>query len=737
MVDPEEVEPAVRFASDVFGSLRARARTGIWLEGLAATSLTVVVWVLASYVLDRGLRLEVPYRAQLLAAAAVILVRRVVRSLMRPLAVPLDDQELALAVERGDSKLRQALISAVEFDHALQHGGAPLRGQSESLMRNVVDDMARRLGELDVSRAIDARRVRKRAASLAAVVLALGGLAMAFPESAWLWARRNLLLADVDWPRETMLAFEGVTPGSPLRAAERDDLTLRVRATGVVPDVVELDVRFASGDRATRTMERADEGLFTTTLASVLESATVVAHGGDGETEPLRIELVARPRITDLAVTLRPPEYIGTAERALDVVGGELQVPRGSTLRVAGRATKPLASGRLALDAETRFPATIASEGLAFEIVFVPEQSGVHQLEVVDRDDLGPAQPTLLYIRVRDDQPPLVDFRSRGIGSLITANARIPGVLKLRDDHGLANAGAVYRVMSATPPENGEKPPEPPFRAAGVEWLTELQTGATEAELELAFDLQTAMKDPNPNSELNEIRPDTLLSIRFDATDRRAPQANQASSEVRTLRVVTREKLLQELRRRQSEQRNELERVLQKEIEARAELAEILSPTAQHEDAPRAKLRIDQLARQQGALGKTAQAVGDRYREILDEMLNNRLFEPNVLRGIESKVVSPLVTLALEDFPDSARLTDAFARAGDDTARAAVVEAFDAIIARLRRIIEQMERTEDLAALVESLRIVIRTERDAEALLRQMRDAEGNELFRDREDRKK
>ncbi|MBI5850997.1 MAG: hypothetical protein HZB39_08205 [Planctomycetes bacterium] len=725
----------MRFATDVFRGLRARARAGIWVEGLAAIVTTIAVWFLSSFVLDRGLHLELPFRALLLVAGIAVLARRVARSLVRPLRVPLDDRELALAVERGDRTVRQALVSAVEFDRDLQD--ARLRGQSESLMRGVIDAMQKGLARIDVSRAIDRRRVVKRSLTFAAVVLALGGLALAFPDTATLWARRNLLLADVEWPRATWLSFDGIEGDQVLRVAERDDVTLRVRAQGVVPDQVELEVRFAGGDHTTRTMERTGDGLFTTTLASLLETATVVARGGDGETPPLRIELVARPKITDLVVHATPPAYIGAEERPLDVIGGEFAVPRGSTLRVTGRSTKPLATGWLVRDAQARFTATIAGDGLAFEIAFAPEASGAHQLEVVDRDDLPPAAPTLLYIRVRDDQAPVLDYRTRGIGSLITANARIQGTLKLRDDHGLGAVGALFRVMSATPPENGEKPPEPPFEAAAVDWLGELQVGATEAELELVFDLQTLMKDPDPNSALNQVRPDTLLSLRFDAVDRKAPQPNAATSDIRTLRVVTREKLLQELRRRQSEQRAELERVLQKEVEARAAIAEILSPTAAHADAPRAKLRIEQLARQQNALGKTAQAVAERYREILDEMLNNRLFEPNVVRGIESKVVSPLVTLALEDFPDSASLIDAFAQKGDDPSRSATTEALDALIGKLRRIVEQMERTEDLAAIVESLRVVIRTERDAELLLRQMRDAEGNELFRDRKDGEK
>ncbi len=721
----------MRFATDVFRALRSRARRGIWIEGLAAAACLAAAWAVCSFVLDRGLRLEVAFRALILAMGAAVLLRGIVLRLMRPLAVPLGDAELALAVERGDRGINQSLISAVEFEHDLER--KTLHGQSETLMRGVVDAMQRRVSQLDIGPAIDNRRVRKQATILGGVLAGVVAISASFPGTVGLWAQRNLLLADVDWPRETTLAFEGLASGATLRVAERDDVTLRVRAEGVIPERVDVEIRFDGGDRAVRAMERTEQGLFTAMLASLLEGATVVARGNDGETPPLRIEIVARPRITDLQVSMTPPAYIGTTEQPLPVVAGELHVPRGSTLHIRGRSTKPLASARLVRDAESRWQPTLSADRLGFTFGFVPDSTGVLQLEVVDTDELGPAQPTLLYVRVKDDAPPQLDFQTRGIGSLITANARLPGALRIRDDFGIDSVASMFRVMEAAPPENGEKPPEPPFEPAGVEWSTELQIGARDAELELAFDLQTLMTDPDPNSVRNKVRPDTLLSIRFDAKDQRAPEAHLASSEVRTVRVVTREKLLQELRRRQNEQRRELERVLQKELEARAELAEILSPTAQHQDAPRARLRVDQLSRQQSALAKSSQAVAERYREILEEMINNRLFEPNVVRAIESKVVSPLITLSLEDLPDSARLIAGFAADGSSVARTASVEALDSIIARLRRIIEQMERTEDLAALVETLRVVIRTEREAQDLVQRMRDAEGTDIFRDRE----
>src|SRR5690606_1246592 len=311
-------------------------------------------------------------------------------------------------------------------------------------------------------------------------------------------------------------------------------------------------------------------------------------------------------------------------------IGCQLRGPGGSELVVSATSSKPLRAAAIVLDEGRRVPASLAADGLTLELRFRPERSGSARIDASDVDDLGPALPPVLQIALVADGPPELDFATRGIGSMITANARIPGRLTLTDDFGIASVAALARTMAAEGDEAGAAA-EPDFTAALVDWIDPLQEGATEQVLELVYDLAKAADDADPDSLRNPVHPGQLLSLRFDATDRR-PSPQTGSSDVRTLRVVTREKLMQELRRRQAEQRRELERVLVKLVGDRAELGEIVSPAGDGADAPRARLRIETLARQQHALGDTVDAVAGRYQDVLDEYENNRLLEPNVVR---------------------------------------------------------------------------------------------------------
>ena len=717
----------MKSARALFAGLRRRARVGIAVEAIAVLAAAATGFVAISYALDRTLHLEVPYRAAILLAFAIYAARLLWRRGIAPMRVELSDDEFALAVERRDPALHTALISAVQFDRSLDAGRT--HGESVALMRRVVADVESRVSGLGLHRALDGRRVLRY---VGLFVLALAAVSSWFglaPTESRLWARRNLALADEPWPRETWLRFLDVDPAVPLRLAEREDLTLRVRADGVVPETVELECRFASGETSTRPMDRTGENVFSARLEAVLEDLELVARGNDGETDVLRVSIVPRPRITALGVTVTPPAYLGREPQQIDALAGEIRVVRGSRLAIAATSSKPLRQAALRVGQDRRQPMTLDAERTSATAELELDATTEVGVEVLDDDDLGPRMPPQLIVRVVEDLPPVLDFVTQGVGRMITSNARIPGVLRITDDHGVATVAGLYRYIEVDVGDGAPAEEPGDFVAAPIDWGDDLELGAAEQELGLVFDLQPLATDVDPDAVTNPIHPGQLLSLRFDATDQRAPEPGQGSSEVLNLRVVTRETLLQDLRRRQLEQRRELELVLEKEIEARGVIAEILDPTGPDPQAVQARVRIESLSRRQLALGKKAQAIADRYAEILDEMVNNRLFEPAVTAGLSAKICSPLRALAIETFPASSTRGFAFAESGGDDARSSTVETYDTIIGTVRRVLEQMERTEDIAAIVEALRIVIRTEEQAGKLVEELRDRAGADIF--------
>ena len=345
-----------------------------------------------------------------------------------------------------------------------------------------------------------------------------------------------------------------------------------------------------------------------------------------------------------------------------------------------------------------------------------------------------------------DGRRPAADDRLQDAGHRLPDHgpSPIPGELKIKDDFGLREVGAGLRAVAdnaelaepkapgphADPNGSGDRPAPPkpveiPFDKVEVIYDDQLVPGAVRYETKAGIDLIQIDPDSDENSARNKIRPGMLLSIRFQAKDNFGPgDPHEAFGETLTFRVVTRDKLIEELRRRQVEQRQELQRILDEEKVAVVEVKEMLNPTAADERSKRARAELKRLARQQQALGLDVAFVSEIYQRILWEFENNRLIEPpSKVREIEGLICAPLANLAKEAFPVTARQVDEFSAGGNEDVRSSSITGYNEIIRRITAVIQVMVEAESLAALIEELRGIIKIEdnaiQDAERRLRE------------------
>ncbi|MCR9244410.1 MAG: hypothetical protein NXI31_05220 [bacterium] len=702
-----------------FDQLRARARRGIWIESLGMLSLLLVAYAVPTFLTDRYLRLEWVFRAILLGTFVVTVLRMLNRRFIKPIAVTLDDEEMALAVERASPGVRQALISSLQFDRRLASanaGGEVVDLESREMMNAVVSETNARLDAIPFGNAIDANRVRKFLMAIFFGIGAFVGWGVSNSESFSLWARRNLLLSNVDWPRYTTLSFADGQDG--VRVPQGDALTIRVAATGELPEQVFLEYEFAGGDRGSEPMSATGDGEFTLTLDAVLEDVVLRAEGGDALPIELAVTVVERPRIENLQIAVEYPAYMARDRETIPATEGDLRLPRGSTLHIAGASHKPLTEAFLLFGDDRKTPLARDADQRSFAGQLVPEQSGLLVIDVIDTDKLGASAPPKLLLRVGDDRAPKVDFRLRGIGSLIASHARIPGTLKAKDDFGLRALDTSMRVTDDAPRDAGtgqDAPvPETPFENAQARYADGLRQNALRYETEVAVDLRQWNPKPTQNAPENRIRPGMTLSLRFGATDNFGPgEPHHGYSEVLTFRVVTRERLLEDLRRRQVEQRQELAKIVETHQAGLLELRELVAVVLQDKVGDRERrvmARLKTLARQQVSLGRRTAFIAESYQRILWEYENNRLIESGKVRQMESLIPAPLTAVAKEAFPISGRDVDTFARTREGSVSKKAIDGYIDIERRLVAVLKEMEQAETLAALLEELRTVIKIE---------------------------
>ena len=744
-VHDAERRSLARAAAPQFFAMRAKIRVAAWTEAAATAAFFLLGYAALTFVLDRWLRLETPARGVMLAALVALTVRRLWTRCLQPLRASLPDDELALAVERQEPSLRESLISSLQFDRSLDardDDGRMLAGQSEGLMRAVVDDMRDRLATVPFAQALDGKRMGRFTSGLVGVAAAFALWALLSWPTLSLWARRNLLLSAQEWPRYTQLSFVGAD-GGVLRLPQGDALTITVRASGELPDQVFLRSEFASGESGLEPMSRTGDEEHSLTMEALLEDVTLVAEGGDGVSSSLRVQIVERPRLEGVAVQVVFPAYMEKEPEDVPPTEGEVRIVRGSELRIRGRSTKPAKSAFVILG-DQKTDLAVAQDGATFEGSITPDASALLTIDVIDQDLLGVGSPQKLSVRLVEDKPPSVEFKLRGVGPVVTAQVRMPGELKAKDDFGVAKVVAEFRAVvdapqGKAPGEDGKQgdaqkpvaPADVPFAPIDATWREPLQKGAVRHETTAIVDILQRNKKPEAEDDpSNEVRPGMLLSLRFVATDNFGPgAAHVTNGEPLTFRVVTRDKLVDELRRRQVEQRMEAQKIRDEESQALLVLRETMSPKSDDPRAKEARLQFKQIAARQQSLGRRVALVSDLYQRILWEYENNRIWEPSKVREYEALTATPLLDLGKNAFPATARDVATFADTGDEELRASAVEACDEILRRLDAILRIMEQVETLAALIEQLRGVIKLEdsaiRDVETRLK----AAGESLF--------
>ena len=714
---------------------RSRARTGIWIETIGVVALLSVAYAVPTFLTDRFLRLEWIFRAVLLASFVFVVARIVRRRLMTALVVKLSDEEMALAVERKSPELEQVLISSLQFDGEL--GVESKSIESQQMKAAVVSSVRDRLQSIPFARAIDAGRVRKFALGIFTMFVFFIGWAGIDSESLGIWASRNVLLTNADWPRYTSLTF--VDGSEEVRLPQGDALTVRVAVDGPMPEQLFMDYVFADGETGSEPMSLTGDTEFTWTIDAVLNDVKLSVQGGDSLPIELVIKIVERPRVDGLAVRVTLPEYMERESYDVPPTEGELRLPKGAKLTLTATSQKQLTSAFLLFGNDAKVAMTLGEDKKSFAGDFYPKQSGLLIIDVIDSDSLGAGTPPKLLLRVGEDKAPTIDIRLRGISSSITAQARIPGLLKVRDDFGIRE---IVATMRATKEENRDRgpddtplPPEPWSDAKPI-FDQQLVPSSLKYEAEANVDLKTWNTINTPNSPDNPIQPGMLFSLRYAAKDNFGPgDPHEGFSETMTFRVVTNDKLIEELRRRQIEQRTELQAIADQEATAVLELTETVNPKDAGDQAKLAQARFKAMARRQQAMGRRVRFVSEAYQRILWEFENNRLIEPTKVRQMEALIPAPLEVLAREAFPETARDVDRFLRTNDEAVRAKAIKGYRDIMARLATILKEMEQAEDLAALIEQLRNVINLESEAiRDVKKRLEDLENN-LFNQKDDK--
>lgn len=684
----------------LLGSLRRRTRLWVWVESLALVCLagTAIFW--ATLATDWLVEPPSRWRMTVAAAALVGLAWLLATKLVGRLATPLSDTALATLVERAHPEFRDSLSTAIELADQSRDDVDP------GLLARTVAEAAALVGQVDRPRLF--RRRWLVGLSLAGLLGAatIAGLALSRPALADLWVRRHLFFRDDPWPRQVALTAEGFVDGRRIVARGSDvDVIVKAAADRVVPEVIDLRSRAGGGWRTDRMGTRGGvvDGTqaFGHVLKAVTENLALEIRGGDARVRGLELVVVDAPGLERLEIGYTLPEYLGGGRRQAPA-SRIVQVPAGSAVEITCTATKPLSAAEIVAvgDGGEDVLATLpeGSGGPTVSAAVGPA-SGDRTIAVrfTDTDGLVNREPISFVLSAVPDAPPQVTLRMPGISTAVTPAAVLPFVGTIADDHGIDAAGV--RLTRA----DGAEVVLPIARVAAGTAVVDLPPDAPERVPLQALGLA----------------PGGGLTVAVTATDgcRLEGGPNVGTSDTWSLEVVTPEALLAMLEAR--------EVILRRRFESSvADLAQARDRLVAPADAPAGESEPDRddIARMAEAAaraaGETAE-IATAFRLIRAELENNALLSAELDNRLVAQIADPLARIAADELPALV----ATCRRGPP--RPEVVSGADAVLARMRAVLDKMMELESFNEVVDALRGLIRTQEEirAETLRRQKQRA--------------
>lgn len=425
-------------------ALRRQLRFVASLRGLAYVVALFLAVILVAGLIDYLYDLYPLVRAVILTGLVSGIGLIFWKFLLAPLSQPMDDLSLALRIEERHPTLNDALASTVQF----LDSSRTAEGESAPMRREMVRRTIGRVAGLDFNKIVDRKGLRSASLGAMAFLVVCICFALAVPElSAKAVWRLATPFSRVEWPKKTRLELDAVV----LRIGRNREYRVSGIVRGVVPKEGSLDLAFdgLSVQRRPFAIKPDESGIerFHLSLKSdeVTRSFRFRLAVNDALTDEYRVEVLPLPQLDNLdgkpspQLTLIYPAYtdLPSPHRMphgngnVDAVAGSVVEYRAATDRPLKRAwivyqaeiretltglmlsplsaTQPLSvvsTMALARQAFDPVPAQLSQDRRTLTVRFRPVIHGSYTLHFEDENDLENSRQ--YELRIKADPAPVV-----------------------------------------------------------------------------------------------------------------------------------------------------------------------------------------------------------------------------------------------------------------------------------------------------------------------------------------
>ncbi|MGB0741264.1 MAG: hypothetical protein ACPGXX_14415, partial [Planctomycetaceae bacterium] len=309
---------------------RDRARSQIIRRGFAATAIVFFAAILFACLADWILILSSPTRLLMLLGIPVCSAMTAWLRLLRPLRVPVSEQELAAAIDLQYPGLQESISTLATTD--------PTDSASRALLQGLQKSVRRQLESINPGRVIQTEVSRRLLRIAAAVIVLLVLPVLIWPDPTSLLLNRLLTpFANLDSP--TRLFFE-VPNGSRIVAVGANTTVVaipgwRSGSAGPLPDaaMVELISAQAAAEQLSLTWN-SEKGQFETVIRNVRDDLRYRIRSGSAVSKWHQLTALSPPRIETAVLLESPPAYCLKPAVEHNGVVGELRIFERSRIEI-------------------------------------------------------------------------------------------------------------------------------------------------------------------------------------------------------------------------------------------------------------------------------------------------------------------------------------------------------------------------------------------------------------------
>ncbi|WP_425398446.1 hypothetical protein [Aeoliella sp.] len=721
--------------SGLLSNVRHRIRTYVWAEAvlLALVLVGAVFW--GGLVLDWMFEPPPQVRMGVHVVLVVCVLSILVWWGLRRWMVALSDRSLALLVERKHPELQDALSVAVDLHNS--EGHADVHPELAARTIRAAADAARNLDTEDL---LNQLRINRFALLVGALAISVIALAVGMPR-VWDTYTQRLALSPEDWPRTVGLTVEGFEPdgqgGWVRKVARNSDVPVVVLASladGLeAPDRVTIRYRWDEGRRGRDDLIRIGDAVpgrdenqrYEYLFERIAGNVEFDIRGGDDRVRRLRLEVVERPKVTQLAFECDYPDYLDRADRTV-AAGPRVELPEGTVITAVGKANKPLAEvrwRRVVQDDDEPQLSNEATDDFKSQLTLGRHDVDL-EVELLDKDGIASAEPFRVTLASRLDEKPQVLASREGIGMAVTNRAQLPIQLDITDDYAVDSVWLDIQHGEAQLPRMEVK----------------LPSGNRNNVISLATVDLAQLTETHPDDPQYAFTPGGKVTITPSAKDKfnLADESRATAARSLSFEIVTEEDLLSRLASSEQNLRQTFESVAdkllllydavekldQQALEGSASVENdddllVVDTLAEPDAAAETAEETSEEPADTGRLAREAVRSAESARQIADEVLgvasgfedihaqlfNNRIDNSEMSDRIGNRIAAPLRKLGEERM---ASVADKIAAVATGASTTAAKQEMQQAIVEVETLLREMKGLENYNEIVAMLREIIR-----------------------------